>query len=100
MSNRIDAETAKEAARAGAFREIRTADGCGCENCTARLPDRFIVHCFIGFMGADWDLAGVEELIDKAEDIYWARWLDHELTVRTDRTEYHFGIKAPVGALA
>lgn len=87
----ITKDAAKEAVRAGAFTIGEDYEGAG----------RVIVHCFIGMIGADWDLDTVLTEIDNAEEIGWTRHLfGHELAVLSAlhdgrRTLYHFDVKQP-----
>ena len=40
------------------------------------------IHCFIGFMGADWDKKSVIELIKESKRIAWAdNMFNHNLAV-------------------
>jgi hypothetical protein len=78
----IDREEAVAAATAAAFTVTDPEDSqCG----------RVLLHCFIGTMGADWDLSRVLEVIGQATDITW-RWslFEHELSVYADGRAYTF----------
>jgi hypothetical protein len=78
----IDREEAVAAATAAAFTVTDPEDSrCG----------RVLLHCFIGTMGASWDLDRVLELIGRATDITWS-WsmFEHELSVYVDGRAYTF----------
>jgi hypothetical protein len=78
----ITREEAIVAARAAAF---TTGEG------------RVIVHCFMGGFGADWDLAGVEDVIERSMAVGWVdHILDHDLMVQTDGKLRFFDVKHPV----
>ena len=54
---------------------------------------RTIVHCFMSFCGADWDLSGVERLIQRADSLAWDdnHLFGHPVRVNEDgRRIYHF----------
>lgn len=93
----ITKDAAKEAARAAAWDE-----GQECLTChDGRVPGgRRIIHSFLGFLGADWDLDGVVDLIDKARGVYWVHGFDgHDLAVLTTvegrSVQYNFQVKRP-----
>lgn len=57
---------------------------------------RKIIHCFIGFIGADWNLEAVLEDLNKADEITWTdHWMGHDLTIRVDNQVHHFGVTRP-----
>src|SRR6478752_8115914 len=58
---------------------------------------RKIVHCFAGFMGADWDLGAVIDTLKTARDIAWLdHWAEHDLAVLTEDGRVRcFQVKRP-----
>ncbi len=82
----IDKATAKAAAEGAAFM---------CED------NRVIVHSFLnGWVGADWDLAAVLDLIERAEQVCWQDGIaHHDLCVLVDdagrQLQYNFDVKRP-----
>jgi hypothetical protein len=63
---------------------------------------RRIVHCFAGFMGADWDLDKVIDTLKTARDIAWLdHWAEHDLAVLTEDGRVRcFQVKRPEAAQA
>jgi len=86
---KITKETAIEAVRAAAFEvtdEERSDYG------------RKLIHCFTGFLGADWDLEEVEREIQRAQVVAWnrGRLFGHQLAVQdADGKVWSFDVKAP-----
>lgn len=57
---------------------------------------RKIVHCFAGFIGADWDEAQIIALIEGADAVGWIDHIfDHDLCVVKDGRTRCFAVKAP-----
>lgn len=57
---------------------------------------RKIVHCFAGFIGADWDEAEVIAFIEGAETVGWVHhFFDHDLRAVKDGRTRCFAVKAP-----
>lgn len=44
-----------------------------CVMSTYRVDDREILHCFVGFIGADWDLVDVVQLIIDCDFSFYSR---------------------------
>lgn len=62
---------------------------------------RTIVHCFLGGLGADWDLATAIALVRSAEKVGWVpHLLRHELAALKDGKLYCFEVSAPEPAEA
>lgn len=63
---------------------------------------RKIIHCFAGFMGADWNLDGVIEAIKTARDVAWMdHRADHHLAVLTSEGRVRFfDVRRPEAAQA
>ncbi len=52
------------------------------------------IHCFLGFIGADWDKESVINLIKKSKRIAWAdNMFNHNLAVINEGRLYNFDIK-------
>ena len=52
------------------------------------------IHCFLGFIGANWDKEEVIEIIKKSKRIAWAdNMFNHNLAVINDGELYNFDIK-------
>lgn len=52
------------------------------------------IHCFMGFIGADWRKKEVVELIKNSKRIAWAHnSFNHNLAVIHDGQLYHFDIQ-------
>jgi len=59
---------------------------------------RTIVHCFLGGLGADWDLEGAVKLVREAEKVGWVpNIFAHELGALKDGKLYCFEVRAPEG---
>lgn len=57
---------------------------------------RKIVHCFAGFIGADWGEADVIEFIEGAETVNWINHIfDHDLCAVKDGRRRCFAVEAP-----
>lgn len=51
------------------------------------------IHCFMGFVGADWDKEGVIDLINDSKRIAWAdNPFNHNLAVINDGRLHSFDI--------
>ena len=104
MSEPIDVtvEDALRAVREAAFTcQPEPEDStCGHTGCTDHPGQgRLIVHCFAGGLGADWDLASVENEIAQAQRIAWVdNVFGHELGVlnREGRVR-NFNVRRPAG---
>lgn len=96
MAEFITKEEALRAAHEGAF----TIEQTGWDMDMNPVPDdagRRIIHCFLGGMGAAWDLEGVVALIEEADQCGWVDDIfDHNLAVAADGKVYRFGITKPV----
>ena len=58
---------------------------------------RKIIHCFLGFIGADWDKKSVIDSIKKAKSISWV-WnvFNHNLAIIDEKNwQYNFDIQHP-----
>jgi len=54
------------------------------------------IHCFMGFIGADWDKRSVTALIKKSKRMAWAdNMFEHNLAVINDGKLHNFDIKYP-----
>ena len=52
------------------------------------------IHCFMGFIGANWDKKSVIDLIKKSKRIAWAdNMFNHDLAVISDNRLHCFDIK-------
>jgi hypothetical protein len=52
------------------------------------------VHCFIGFLGADWEKKSVIDLIKRSKRIAWAdNMFNHNLAIINDGRLYNFDVK-------
>jgi len=52
------------------------------------------IHCFLGFIGADWDKKSVIDLLKKAKRIAWAdNPFNHNLVAIDEGKRYCFDIK-------
>ena len=52
------------------------------------------IHCFRGFVGADWDKKSVIALIKKSKQIAWAyNMFNHNLAVINDGKLYNFDLE-------
>lgn len=55
------------------------------------------IHCFMGFIGADWNKQSVIDLINKSDRIAWAdNMFEHNLAVINEGKLYNFDIKFPI----
>lgn len=89
-------EEYKAAARQAAFEVIQTEDGCGCPNCSTRLPSRWIIHGLGGISGADWDLEDVLQTIDTAAEVSWqVNFAGHDLLV-TEASGRRWALQVPI----
>lgn len=62
---------------------------------------RTLIHCFLGGLGADWDLDGAIELVRSAEKVGWVpNIFRHELGALKDGKLYCFQASAPEPAEA
>lgn len=63
----------------------------------AALPEHEFIHCFLGFIGADWRRASVIEDIKNADRVAWLPNLfDHDLAVEGGgRSVRHFDVRMP-----
>jgi len=53
-----------------------------------------IIHCFMGFVGADWDKKSVVDLVKKSNRMAWAdNMFGHNLAVINDGRLHSFDIK-------
>jgi hypothetical protein len=54
------------------------------------------IHCFMGFIGADWSKKSVISLIKGSKRIAWAdNWFNHNLAVISDGILHNFDITYP-----
>lgn len=52
------------------------------------------IHCFIGFIGADWSKKDVINLVKKSKRMAWAyNIFQHNLVILNEGTQYLFDIK-------
>lgn len=96
----ITAEEAIAAARAAAFtcEPEPEAATCGHPGCTDHPGEgRKIIHSRRGGLGADWDLADVEQEIANAQRVAWIDgFLGHELAVvPAEGSPINFEVKRP-----
>jgi len=63
------------------------------------LPkDRKQIHCFMGFIGADWDKKEVIELIKNSKRIAWAdNMFNHNLAVINEGRLHSFDLTPNLG---
>jgi len=55
------------------------------------------IHCFMGFVGADWDRKNVTDLIKKSTRMAWAdNMFKHNLAVINDGRLYNFDLTPPI----
>jgi len=55
------------------------------------------IHCFVGFIGADWDKKSVVTLIKESKRIAWAdNMFKHNLAVINDGKLYSFDLAYPL----
>lgn len=52
------------------------------------------IHCFMGFIGADWTTDDIHSLINRAENIDWRpSILSHDLFIYADGREHTFDVR-------
>ena len=57
------------------------------------------IHCFMGFVGADWDKKSVIALAKKSKRIAWAdNMFAHNLVIINEGRQHCFDIKYPTPA--
>lgn len=84
---RIERDTAAAALRAAAF--------------LVEDPDsvdygRTLIHCFIGSIGASWDLDAALRVVAQATLVAWTDNLfSHDLTVVAHSKQYNFDVQRP-----
>jgi hypothetical protein len=82
---RIDREAAAAALRAAAFR-VEDPDSVD--------YGRTIIHCFIGSIGASWDLDAALLVVSKATLVAWTDNLfSHDLAVVANSKQYNFDVQ-------
>ena len=66
--------------------------GKECEHCggTGEVPGgRRVIHSFLGAFGADWDAAGVIDLVTSSTEVVWGPGLaGHDLAVRNENGKW------------
>jgi hypothetical protein len=84
----------KHLVREAAWDEQQDCPSCHGEG---RVPGgRMVVHSRMGGIGADWNLEGVLEAVDKADNIWWSKSIfGHDLVVEVDGKPVSFEVRRP-----
>ena len=73
--------------------EVREIDQQEAIDAVERVPKEEI-HCFMGFIGADWDKQGVLDLLKNSHRIAWAdNPFEHNLVVINENKKYCFDVQ-------
>lgn len=89
----ISKTEAKTALAAAAFVEtFKHCDSCTCDV----RPDRAIIHCRLGGMGADHDLESALAHVEESDQIQWVNSpFGHDLAVQVGDHVYCYDVRRP-----
>ena len=78
-------------------------EGRDCEHCggSGIVPGgRRLIHSILGFIGADWDVEEVADVVRRADRVQWVGddQTEHQLVVEVDGRVYQFAVKREVAA--